>query len=116
MAPPAVATPLLLTDPGYLWGALLGTAAPTNTVTASVFSDAWAAAWVPMGATVEGSSFGYTSTVEPISVAEFFDPIKYATVSRAGSFGFAMADWTLHRVKRALNGGMGAMTATSGTG
>ncbi|MGH3659603.1 MAG: hypothetical protein ACRDUA_23385, partial [Micromonosporaceae bacterium] len=76
---PTVAVPLLLTDPGYLFGAVLGTAAPTNTVAGSKFTDAWAAAWVPLGATIEGSAFSYSSTVEAITVAEFFDPIKYAT-------------------------------------
>jgi len=95
---------------------VLGTAVPTNTVAGSVFTDAWAAAWVPLGATAEGSTFAYSSSVEPISVAEFFDPIRYATVSRAGSMAFALASYTLQNVKRALNGGMGVITPTSGTG
>jgi hypothetical protein len=116
MPPAAVATPVLLTDPGYLFGAVLGTAAPTNTVAGSVFTDAWAAAWVPLGATAEGSTFGYSSEVEPISVAEFFDPIRYATVSRAGSMAFALASYTMQNLKRALNGGMGVIAPTSGTG
>ena len=48
--PPAVAKPTILTDPGFLWIAPLGTAAPTNTVTAGKFTDTVAAAWLPLGA------------------------------------------------------------------
>jgi hypothetical protein len=105
-----------MTSPGYLFGAPLATSAPTNTVAGSVFTDAWAAAWIPLGATSEGSTFSYTTSVEPINVAEFFDPIRWETVSRQGSFAFSMASYTLHNFKRALNGGMGAITPTSGTG
>ena len=113
MAPAAVATPNLLVDPGWLFWAPLGTTLPTNTVTASVFSDAWAAAWLPLGATVEGSTLSYESSVEAMSVAEIFDPVKYATVSRSGSLAFALANWSLTNLKRALNGGV---ITTSGTG
>jgi hypothetical protein len=116
MAPTAVATPLLLTDPGYLFGAPLGTTEPTNTVAGSVFTDAWAAAWLPLGATVDGSTLAYQVNIEPISVAEFFDPIKFVTTSRVGSFAFSMADFDLHSVKRAFNGGMAAITPISGSG
>lgn len=116
MAPSAVAVPNVLTNPGWLFGAPLATAVPTNTVAGSVFTDAWAAAWVPLGATPEGSTLSYTTSVEPINAAEFFDPIRWETVSRQGSFSFAMMNYTLHNFKRALNGGMGAITATSGTG
>lgn len=116
MPPAAVATPVLLTDPGYLFGAPLLSSVPTNTVAGSVFTDAWPVAWIPLGATAEGSTFAYSSSIEAMSVAEFFDPIRYSTVSRAGSMAFALASYTLHNVKRALNGGMGAITPTSGTG
>ena len=114
--PGATAVPLLLTDPGYLYGAPLLSTNPTNTVAGSVFTDAWPAAWISLGATKEGSTFQYATTVEAMSVAEFFDPIKYATTERAGSIAFALANATLHNMKRAFNGGMGAITATSGTG
>jgi hypothetical protein len=114
--PGSTAVPNLLTDPGYLYGAPLLSALPTNTVAGSVFTDAWPVAWISLGATKEGSTFGYSTSVEPMSVAEFFDPIKYATTERAGSIAFALANVTLHNMKRAFNGGMGAITATSGTG
>ena len=114
--PPAVATPNILVDPGFLWIAPLGTAAPTNTVTAGKFSDTIAAAYIPLGATTEGSEFAYSTEVEPIEVAEFFDPIRYATVSRSGSVAFALANWTLSNYRRALNGGVAALTATGVAG
>ena len=112
----SVAVPTVLTDPGMLWIAPLATADPTNTVAGSVFTDDPAVAWVPLGATTEGSTFQYSTTVEPIKVAEFFDPIKYATTERAGSIAFNLASFTLSNYQRALNGGIAALTATSGTG
>jgi hypothetical protein len=112
----SVATPVVLTDPGMLWIAPLATAAPTNTVAGSVFTDDPAAAWIPLGATAEGSTFSYETTVEPIRVAEFFDPIRYATTERAGSIAFNLASYTLSNYQRAMNGGIAALTATSGTG
>lgn len=111
---PTTATPNILTDPGYLFWAPLATAVPTNTVAASKFTDAWAVAWINLGATENGSQFTYSSTVEAVSVAEFFDPIKYATTARSGNFAFNLADYTLANLKKVLNGG--ALSVVSGTG
>lgn len=116
MPPTSVPAPVLLTDPGYLAAAPIGTAEPTPTVAGSVFTDTWAAAWIQLGGTEDGTTFAAEIGVEPISVAEFFEPIQYATTSRALTIAFAMASFTLHNVKRAFNGGMGAITADSGTG
>lgn len=114
--PVTIPIPKLLTDPGTLMIAPLGSTVPTNTVAASVFNDAWDAAWLGLGATEEGSTFNYSITVEPVKVAEFFDPITHRTTDRAGSIGFALADWTLTNLRRAINGGTAALAATSGTG
>jgi hypothetical protein len=111
---PTIATPTLLRDPGYLFRAPTGTALPTNTVAGSVFTDVWAAAWVPIGATEEGSTFSYEMTSEPIRVAELFDPVAYSVTETAGSIAFQMADWTLQKLKFAMNGG--SMLLVSGTG
>lgn len=113
---PDIAVPKILTDPGYLFIAPLGTALPTNTVLASAFTDAWASAWIPLGATEDGSEFAYNSTVEPITVAELPDPIEYRTTGRAGRIAFNLANWTLSNMRRALNGGIAPLTPTSGTG
>lgn len=110
------AVPQVLTDPGFLFVAPLASTLPTNTVVASKFTDSWPAAWVPLGATTEGSTFSYSTSVEAIVVAEFFDPIKYATTERSGNIAFNLADFTLKNYKLALNGGIGAITPTTGTG
>lgn len=111
---PTTATPNILQDPGYLFWAPLGTAEPTNTVVGSKFTDAWAGGWVSLGATEDGSEFTYESKLEAIYVAEFFDPVKWSTTERSGSFAFALADYTLENLKKALNGG--SLTIVSGTG
>lgn len=114
--PTAVTRPNVLTDAGYLFIAPLASTVPTNTVVGSVFTDSWPVAWLPLGATEEGSAFTYSSEVEPIEVAEFFDPISYRTTSREGSIAFNLANWGLTNYRRAVNGGVGALAATSGTG
>lgn len=113
--PAAVATPNLLVDPGFLFWAPLGTTLPTHTATASKFSDAWPVAWLPLGATVEGSSLSYETTVEAMSVAEIFDPIKYATTGRTGSLAFTLASYTLTNLSRALNGATIGTTGSAAT-
>ena len=112
----STAVPNILTDPGYLLIAPLASTVPTNTVAGSVFTDSWDAAWLSLGATEEGSTFAYSSTVEPIQVAEFFDPISYRTTERGGSIAFALADFTLTNFRRAVNGGAAVLAATSGSG
>lgn len=113
---PTVATPTLLSGPGYLFIAPLASTEPTNTVTGSVFTDSWPAAWIPLGATEDGTEITYGSTVEAANVAEFFDPIAYYTTERHGSLTFNLANFALSNFRRALNGGTAALTATSGTG
>lgn len=107
--PPAVARPNLLADPGFLWIAPIGTADPTPTVTAGVFSDTIPAAWLALGATTEGSEFTYGMGVEPVRAAEFPDPITYFDGEREGNIAFALMNWTLTNVRRALNGGIAAI-------
>jgi len=111
---PSVARPTILQDPGYLFFAQPGSSLPVNTVAGGVFTDAWPVAWGSAGATEDGSEFSYSTKVEPTMVAEFFDPIKYSTTERSGTFAFNLADWTLARVEAAFNGG--TRTVVSGTG
>lgn len=116
---PAVAVPNVLTDPGYLRAAPILSAMPNMGETAAVggkFADAWPAAWLPLGATTDGSTFAYSSTVEAIKAAEFFDPIKYVTTERSGNIAFALMDFTLQRYRMALNGGLAALVPAAGTG
>jgi hypothetical protein len=111
---PTTATPVVLTDPGYLFWAPLLSAEPANTVSGSKFTDAWPGAWLSLGATESGSDFTYETKLAAVSVAEFFDPIKWATTDRQGSFAFALANYTLTNWSRALNGG--TLSVVSGSG
>jgi hypothetical protein len=111
-----VAVPSLLQGPGTIRIAPLGSTVPSNTVSGSVFTDAWDVAWVQPGATEDGTSFQYQLNTQPVEVAEFFDPIQYATVSRSGTLAFNLASFTLSNYQRALNKGVTALTPTSGTG
>ena len=112
---PTTATPNILTDAGYLFWAPFGTSIPAMTVVGSVFTDAWPVGWISLGATEDGTTLSYESTIEAITVAEFFDPIKYATTGRQGSIAFNLADYTLSNYKRALNGGTLSLVSGSGT-
>lgn len=113
--PVTLASPTILKDPGYLlWAPLLSTE-PTNTVAGSVFTDTWPVAWINLGATEDGSKFRYESKVEPITVAEFFDPIQFSTTERSGSFAFNLANYTLQNLKRVFNGGTLATVSGAGT-
>ena len=116
---PTTAVPQVLTDPGYLFVAPLASTMPNmgeTAATAGKFTDAWPAAWVPLGATTDGSTFSYSVDTEAIEAAEFFDPIKYVTTSRSGNITFALMDFKLGNLKVALNGGVGALVPAIGTG
>jgi hypothetical protein len=115
MATP-VAVPATLLDPGFLWICPLLTVPWTNTVAGGIFTDAINVAAIPLGATEDGSTFHYETNVDPVLVAEFFDPIQFRTTSRQGSMAFNLAGFTLSNYRRALNGGVAALTATSGVG
>lgn len=115
MAPTPITTPNLLVDPGFLFWAPLGTSEPTHTVAGSKFTDAWPVGWLQLGATAEGSTFSYESTVEAVTVAELFDPVKYSTTGRSGNMTFALAEWSLSNLKKALNGGTITVTGSTTT-
>lgn len=112
--PPAVNTPLLLTDPGFLWWAPFATTEPSATVAGSKFTDSLSASYIPLGATAEGTTFRAATEVEPIIVAELFNPVKYATTGRTSGLAFALADFTANNLKRVNNGG--SLVTVSGTG
>jgi len=115
MTTPALATPVLLTDPGYLLWAPLGTVEPVCTVAGGVFTDAWTTGFVNLGSTVDGSSFKASLKVEAISVAEFLDPIKYVTTGRESQISFALASYTAANLKKVFNGGTLTVTGSAAT-
>ena len=113
----STATPLILTDPGFVFTAILSSTLPAMVAAGSTYdADVWPVAWVNAGATLDGSKFTYKTNVEAISEAEFFDPIRWSTTSREGSFSLVLANYTLHNLRRALNAGTGAVTTVSGSG
>lgn len=109
------ATPSLLTDPGFLFWAPLGSAVPAMTVVGSVYTDAWPVAWINLGATADGTDFSYDINTSPVSVAEFLDPIRISTVSRSGSLAFELANFTATNLKKVLNGATATVTGTTTT-
>lgn len=116
MAVEAMAVPKLLTAPGVLFLAQLGTARPTHVSAGGKFTDVWPAAWVRLGATAEGSDFSHGTEVEAITVAEFFAPVAQETVSQTTTWAFALASFTLSNFRRAMNGGVAAIAAAGVAG
>lgn len=115
--PPAIAVPNVMADPGFLWISTLATVEPTHaSASGGKFTDTVPAAWIPLGATTDGSTFSYSTTVSPVRVAEMTDPVKFFTTERGGSLAFNLANLTLSNYRRALNGGIAAIAATGTAG
>jgi hypothetical protein len=115
MANAAIATPNLLTDPGFLYWAPLGSAIPTSAVTGSVFTDSWPVAWIPLGMTDAGSDFDRNLTTAPIISAESIDPIAYRTTNRVSTITFMLKNITATNLARAMNGSALTVTGTGAT-
>jgi hypothetical protein len=115
--PLTMATPLVLTDPGFLFLAPLASTLPTMAALASTYDlDTWPAAWKPAGATEDGSEFTYEMTVEPITVAELFNAVMYAPTGVSTSLSFVMNDYTLHNLAKSMNAPSSNVTTVSGAG
>jgi hypothetical protein len=114
--PAVIPQPQVLVDPGILWISALGTAEPTPAATAGKFSDVLPAAWILLGPTDEGSSFSDSVDTDTISVAEFLSAIRNVVTGRTSKLSFALASWTLSNYRRALNGGVAAITPTGTVG
>jgi hypothetical protein len=103
----------LVTGPGFLYWAPVGSTVPTNTVTGSVFTDSWTTPWVFLGPTVSGSDWSYNMATAPQEVAELLDPVAYQTTGRTGSAAFVLANYTASNLSKALNGA--SLTVTGST-
>ena len=115
MANTAFPATKLLQEAGFLYWAPLGTTVPVNTTLASAYTDVWLTPWVPLGATESGSDFTYTSTVQPVMIAELYDPITYRTTDRTGSIGFMLASVTAQNMIKTFNGATNVVTGTGAT-
>lgn len=89
----------VVTGPGLLYYAPLGTTEPANRVAA------WPAGWVPVGFTAEGHSFSSSLSIDDVEVAELLDPVRRVTTKRDTKVAFAMAEITLAHLKLLMNGG-----------
>ena len=114
--PATIPQPQILTDPGILWCAPLGTAEPAGASTAQKFTDVLPAAWILFGPTDEGSTFSDSVDTDTITVAEFLSAIRNVVTGRASSLSFALASWTLSNYRRALNGGVAAIAPLGSAG
>lgn len=113
MAYTAPASPNLLTDPGVLFWAPLGSTLPSNTVVGSVFTDTWPVAWIPLGMTDTGSTWSYAITTQTIDAAETFYPLSVRTTGVAASMTTTLKSFTATNLGRAMNG---ATLTTTGSG
>ena len=115
MATTTPSSPIILTDPGILFWAPLGSALPTPVSTASAFSDTWPVAWIPLGMTVSGSDFDPNTTASPIVAAEQIDPVAYRSTARSTTISFQLMSFTASNLARALNGAVTTVTGTTGS-
>jgi hypothetical protein len=113
--PLSQATPLLLKEPGFLFLAPLASTEPTMAALASTYdADTWPVAWIPCGPTQEGSVFSNSQNIEPIRVAELFDAVAYSVTEMTTTLAFAMTNYTLHNLRRAMNAPTSAVSTVSG--
>lgn len=101
--------------PGYIFWAPLATAIPANTVAGSVFTDAWPAGWVSLGATLDGNELNTDINTDTASVAEFLDVIKVVTTGRITTMSFSLYNTTAQNYKRVMNGGTISTVSGAGT-
>lgn len=107
-----------LFETGMLYWSPLGTAFPTsdNTVTtASAYTNSWTGGWLPLGPTEAGTDFNVNLTVQPVYVAELYDPIAYRTTDRTGNFSFMLANVTAANIIKTFNGALSVVTGSGGT-
>lgn len=115
---PAIVVPhAIAKGPGYLYRAVLGTPLPGTgsggVVTGSKFTDAWDAAWIPVGVTRDGSQFSYEVSTEDTIVAEYLDPLDTDETARNIGVAFDLAHITNRSYMMAMNGG--TTSTVSGT-
>ena len=105
----------LLTKSGFLLWAPLGSTEPTNSVVGSVFTDAWPAAWVPLGRTTGGAKIDDNATSASIESAEDYTPLLTQNTKREPAVSFELMSFTATNLSRALNGAVTTVTGTTTT-
>lgn len=116
MATGTVNPALLLSGPGLLWWAPLGTTEPSHTPVAGLFPEtAWGTGWVALGSTDEGSTFSDSIDTEDMTVAESNYPVRVVTTGRTATWSTMLAEINTTNLKAALNGPVPVVTGTAGT-
>jgi len=105
----------LLPKSGFLLWAPLGSTEPTNSVVGSVFTDAWPAAWVPLGRTTGGAKIDDNATSASIESAEDYTPLLTQNTKREPAVSFELMSFTATNLSRALNGAVTTVTGTTTT-
>jgi hypothetical protein len=100
---------------GYLYVADLGSAAPTNTVVGSVFTDTWPAGWNLIGITKEGHNLTVDLNSDAVEAAEYLDPLLNVMTGRVITVETEMMQIHLTNYKRVFNGGTKATTGAGTT-
>lgn len=90
----------------------LGVSVPANTVSGSVFTDAWTG-WSLWGVTREGHTLNVGIDTEAVEAAEYLDPLITVTTGRTITVEFEIMQIHLTNFQRAFNGGT---KSTSGSG
>src|SRR5262245_6724401 len=85
--------------PGVLKVAALGSTEPTDLVSA------WAAAWVDLGYTFEGSEFSNELNTANVEVAEELYPLAVVPTGIVTQVKFVLAQMTARNLRLACNGG-----------
>lgn len=117
MATGTVNPALLLNGPGILYLAPLGTAEPSNAVTAGKFSSAaFGGAWRAVGSTDSGSEFSDSIDTDQITVAESYYDVRVVTTGRTAMWKAELAEINISNLRAALNGGTSTvLSAAAGT-
>jgi hypothetical protein len=110
-----IPTPALLTDPGCLFYAPLGSTPPSNTVVGGVFTDAWPVAWKKAGMTTDGTEFHPSITTSPITAAEQIYPVAIRTTDASATIQFGLLNFTATTLAVSLNGATTTVTGSTTT-
>jgi hypothetical protein len=116
-APVLTATPAQMNydGPGIILMSPLASTLPTFASTASIFSNTWDAAWIPVGYTDTGFQLDYTLTTVDIDVAESLRPVDVVATKDEVHVKFTMLQTNKFNIKAAFNGGTWTVTGATTT-
>ncbi len=115
--PTTLPPPNLLSGPGILRYALLGSALPgmvSNPAgTAFAVTDTWPTVWQMPGMTVDGTEFHPQITLAGITPAEMIDAAQFFTTDRVTAVQFTLMSFTAKNLALALNGATQTVTGVA---